>query len=41
MNGDDAAGRLAALAIVVPVGELVRRVASALERGFPLQWVAG
>ena len=26
---------------VIPVGELVRRVAAALERGFALQWVGG
>jgi exodeoxyribonuclease VII large subunit len=45
MNIDDPQGDAstaqAGASSVLPVGELVRRVASTLERGFALQWVAG
>ncbi len=41
MSVDEGVARLAPNAAVVPVGELIRRVASALERGFALQWVSG
>jgi exodeoxyribonuclease VII large subunit len=41
MNTGAASTELLTTPVVVPVGELVRRVASALERNFALQWTSG
>jgi exodeoxyribonuclease VII large subunit len=41
MNIDDAVRTSASPEGVMPIGELMRRVAAVLERGFALQWVGG
>ncbi len=41
MNPGDPSIDARAMPAVLPLGELVRRIALALERGFGLQWVAG